>query len=409
MIQNTANSQALEGVKVLDFGWVLVGSLTGKQLADHGAQVIRVESSSNPDPPRANRLVSSSKANNPDDRPWFTHLNTSKLGITLDLKNPAAREVLDKLISWADVVNANFTPGTLERLGYGYKYMKSIKPEIIVAEEGIYGQTGPYSKIGGGDPNGAALSGYLDLTGWPDRGPVVPNAAYGDVLLPYIIAMAIIAAVDYKNRTGKGQYIDTSMFEVCTQQISPALLDWQLNGHMQTRNGNRVLNAVPHGVFPCLGDDRWCAIAVFTEDEWQAFCHVIGDPDWTKQAIFSTLKLRKENEDELEKNVAVWTRNHTPQEVMSQMQAAGVPAGAVQNAQEVMDDPQLKEREFLVLQRHPVLGEFGHPTPPYKLLKTKAQIRTSPCLGEHNEYVCTKLLGISDEHFIELFQQGVFK
>ena len=327
----------------------------------------------------------------------------------MNLKNPATREIVDKLIRWADVVNANFTPVLSIGWVSATSCMKKLKPTLSLPKEGIYGQTGSYAMIGGGDPNGAALSGYLDLTGWPDRGPVVPNAPYGDVLLPFVIAMAIIAALDYKRRTGQGQYIDTSMFEVCTQQLSPALLDWQINKHMPTRNGNRVINAAPHGVFPCVGDDRWCAIAVFTDTEWQAFCKVIGNPAWTKEPAFATLEKRKENEDELEKHVAEWTSIHSPQDVMTLMQASGVAAGVVQNAKEVMEDPQLIEREFLVPRTHPVLGEFGHPTPPYKLLKTKAQIRTSPCLGEHNEYVCTKLLGISDEHFVELFQEGVFK
>jgi benzylsuccinate CoA-transferase BbsF subunit len=401
--------QALEGINVLDFGWVLVGSLTGKYLGDHGAQVIRVESASRPDLTRANQLVSISKRNNPDDKPWFNYLNTSKYGFMLDLKHPRAHEVLDKLIQWADVVNANFTPGTLDKLGFGYEYMRKIKPDIIMAEESIYGQTSSLAKLGGGDPTGAALSGYLDLTGWPDRGPVVPNPPYGDALLPLLIATAIVAAVDYRRRTGKGQYIDTSMFEVCAQQITPALLDVQANSHIQTRNGNRIDYASPHGAFPCLGDDRWIAIAVFNDDEWKAFCHVIGDPAWTKDAKFATLGSRKENEDDLENLIAEWTRTRRAEDIMQIMQSAGVPAGVVQNAQDLLDfDPQLKERDFLVPLKHSVLGEFGHPTPPFKLLKTKAQMRTSPCLGEHTEYVCTKLLNMSDEYFIELIQEGVF-
>jgi benzylsuccinate CoA-transferase BbsF subunit len=400
--------QALEGINVLDFGWVLVGSLTGKYLGDHGAQVVRVESASRPDLTRANRLVSVSNENNRDDKPWFNYLNTSKYGFTLDLKHARAHEVLDKLIKWADVVNANFTPGTLDKLGFGYSYMKKIKPEIIVAEESIYGQTSSLAKLGGGDPTGAALSGYLDLTGWPDRGPVVPNPPYGDALLPLLIATAIVAAVDYRRRTGKGQYIDTSMFEVCAQQITPALLDIQANSHIQTRNGNRIDYASPHGAFPCLGDDRWIAIAVFSDDEWKAFCQVIGNPPWTKDTKFTTLGLRKENEDELEKLIAEWTGAHQANDIMQMMQSAGVPAGVVQTAQDILDfDPQLKAMDFLVPLKHPVLGEFGHPTPPFKLQTTKALMRTSPCFGEHNEYVCTELLNMSDEYLVELIQEGV--
>jgi benzylsuccinate CoA-transferase BbsF subunit len=200
------------------------------------------------------------------------------------------------------------------------------------------------------------------------------------------------------------------MIEVCIHQIIPALLDWEAKRHLQTRNGNRIAYAAPHGVFPCQGDDRWCAIAVFTDGEWESFCHAIGNPPWTQEPRFATLNSRKENEDALEELVAEWTKQHLAEEVMQIMQATGVPAGVVQTVQDLLEhDPQLKEREFLVPLKHPVIGTFWHPTPPYKLLKTKAQVGTSPCLGEHTEYVCTQLLGMSDEEFVELSQQGVFR
>jgi benzylsuccinate CoA-transferase BbsF subunit len=262
----------------------------------------------------------------------------------------------------------------------------------------------------GVDGTGAALSGYLDLTGWPDRSPVGPNVPYGDVVLPFFIATAIVSALDYKRRTGKGQSIDASMLEVCVHQITPALLNWEVNAHLQTRNGNRIDYAAPHGIFPCRGDDRWCAIAVFADSEWKAFCHVLGDAPWTKEERFATLSSRKGNEDLLEELVAEWTRQYSAEEVMQKMQAAGVPAGVAQTMEDLLEhDPQLKEREFLVPLKHPVIGVFGHPTPPFKMSKTKAQVRTSPCLGEHTEYVCTQILGMSDEEFTELFQQGVFQ
>ena len=232
---------------------------------------------------------------------------------------------------------------------------------------------------------------------------------YADVLLPTFVALAIIAAFDYKRRTGKGQHIDASMIDVCSHSISPALLDWNANRNLQNRTGNRHPMAAPHGVFPCMGDDRWCAITVFTEKEWEMFCHVIGDPPWTKEHRFSTLQLRKRNEDELEELVAEWTKHHMPEKVMKTMQASGVPAAVVQNARDLLEkDPQLKEREFVIPIEHPILGVFGHIAPALKLSKNKAEVRTSPCLGEHNEYVCTQLLGMSDEEFTGLVQDGVF-
>jgi len=401
--------QALEGVKVLDFGWIIVGGLTGKHLADHGAKVIRIESARRPDASRADRQVSVSTATNPDDKPFYTFLNTSKLDMTIDLKHSRAREVINRLILWADVINENFTPGTMSKLGLDYEKISRIKSDIIMVGSSVYGQTGPLAREWGMDGTGMTLSGHVHLTGWPDREPVMTTSApYGDTILPLFAAAAIVAALDYRRRTGKGQYIDASMIEICTFKVGQALLDWQANAHLQTRMGNRVLNAAPHGVFPCSGDDRWCAIAVFHDEEWEAFCRVLGDPPWTKEPRFSTLDARKQNEDELEQLVASWTEKYSAEEVMQRMQASGVAAGVVQNARDLMEnDPQLEAREFLVPLEHPVLGVFGHPTPPFKLLKTKAQVRTSPCFGEHTEYICTQILGMSDDEFVELLQEGV--
>ncbi|MFC1535194.1 CaiB/BaiF CoA transferase family protein [Thermodesulfobacteriota bacterium] len=402
--------QALEGVKILDFGWAIVGSLATKQLADHGAQVIRVESITRMDLTRLSRQVSVSTATNPDDKPYFNHLNTSKYSLSLNLKHPGARQIIDRLIEWADVVTENFTPGTMQKLGFGYDYIRTINPDIIMVSGSLYGQTGPMALEWGVNGTGNALSGRFDLSGWPDREPLEPTSAvYGDAVLPFFIASAVVAALDYRQKTGKGQYIDASMLEICVHQISPALLDWIINANMQTRTGNRIPYAAPHGVFPCLGDDRWCALAVFTDDDWARFCGVLGDLPWTKETKFSDLPSRKQNEDELENLVSQWTIKYSAEKIMQKMQAAGLPAGVVQNGQDILEnDPQLKEREFLVPLAHPVLGVFGHPAPPYKLLKTKSQVKTSPCLGEHNDYICTKILGMADDEFVELVQDGVF-
>ncbi|MBN2060062.1 MAG: CoA transferase [Deltaproteobacteria bacterium] len=398
------NRKALSGVKVLDFGWAVVGGLSGKYLGDYGAEVVRVESATRPDLVRTAQYVSLSKANSLDDKPWFNHTNSSKYSLAINLKHELARSVMDRLLLWADVVLENYTPGTMSRMGYGYEYMRKINPDIIMVSGSAYGQTGPLAHEWGVDGTGAASSGRLDLTGWPDRVPVNPsNTTYGDSVLGMINPMVVIAALDYKRRTGKGQYIDAAMLDVSAHQVASAFLDWQANKHLQCRDGNRIPNASPHGVFPCKGEDRWCAIAVFTEEEWNSFCRVMGNPPWSKHEKFITLKSRKKNEDQLEQYISEWTINHSAEKVMSLMQSAGVPAGVVQNVQDLFErDPQLKERRFLIPLKHPVLGVVNHPTPPYKLKKTEAQVKTSPCIGEHTEYVCTRLLGMSDEEFIRM-------
>ena len=409
-ISNNVQKPALDGVNVLDFGWALVGSLTGKHLADNGAKVIRLESATRIDLSRTNRMVKISSGNNPDDKPWYSHLNTSKMSFTLNMKHPKAKAIIEKLVRWADVINENFTPGTLTKLGLDYEFVKKIKPEMIMLSSSAYGQTGPMAYQWGVDGTGLAMSGYLDQTGWPDRIPVGANAPYGDVVLPYINAMAIVAALDYKARTGKGQHIDTSMVEVCIHPNTPVILDLEANNHHHVRSGNRIAHASPHGVFPCQGDDRWCAIAVFNDIEWKALCEVMGSPVWTKDSKFATLESRKQNEDELEELISRWSAQYVDYDLMNKLQAVGVSAGVVQTMADIVDkDPQLKAREFLLPVKNPVLGVFGHPTPSYKFSKTKSQVSYAPNMGEHTECISLSILGMSDAEFADLVGQNVFE
>jgi benzylsuccinate CoA-transferase BbsF subunit len=407
--QEKKTRQALEGLRILDFGWALAGSIMTKLLADCGAEVIRVESVTRLDLTRTNRIPSYTSPTNPDDKPWFTHYNTSKYSMTINLKHPSAMNVIKKLIARADVIAENFTPGTMTKMGLDYESIRTIKPDIIMVSESGYGQTGPMAKEWGVDGTGAALSGYLDLTGWSDRNPVLPHAAYGDTLVPYLTATAVVAAVDYRRRTGKGQYIDASMVEVCVHPNTPWILDWQANAHCQSRRGNRVDHAAPHGVFPCRGEDKWCAIAAFSDGEWNTLVRAMGNPTWANNSQFATLAGRKKHEDELERGITEWSRMYSPEDLMEMLQKSGIAAGVVQTAEDILDhDPHLKERELFIPLEHPVIGMFRHPTPPFKLSKTGTRVRTSPCLGEHTEYICTKLLGMKDEEFVTLLQGGVF-
>lgn len=402
---------ALDGVRVLDFGWALVGSITGKFLGDHGAEVIRVESSKRPDMTRVDRRFSKSTATSLDDKPWFAHFNTSKQSLSIDLKNPATRAVIEDLIRWADVVNENFTPGTMESLGFGYEAVKKINPDVIYISGSLFGQTGPLANEWGIDGTGAAISGRLAMTGWPDRIPITPSAGiYGDYIVPLINATGVVAALLNRRRGGGGQYLEASMYEVTSQQLAPAVLDWQVNGRDQSRTGNRVENAAPHGVFPSVGDDRWVAIAVFGDDEWAAFVAAIGAPGWTADARFATHDDRKQNEDALEALVGEWTASHTPHAAMELLQAAGVRAGAVQTPPDFMDaDPQLKQRGFMTDVPHAVLGAFPHQVPPFRLSATPAQVGAAPMMGEHNEHILTTTLGRDEPEYINLLLEGVLQ
>jgi crotonobetainyl-CoA:carnitine CoA-transferase CaiB-like acyl-CoA transferase len=400
----------LTGIKVLDFSWALVGALTTKQLGDFGADIVKVESAGRPCLTRIDAQVSVSKASNPNDKPWFAHLNTSKRGMALDLKNPESRAVIDKLIDWADVVVENFSPGTMEKLGLDYAQLRARKPNIIMVSGSVYGQTGPLAAEWGVDGTGAALSGRLFLTGWPDRDPVIPSVPYGDALLPLLMANATVAALDQRARTGQGCHIDASMFEVQVQQLLPALVRQQITGKPLLRVGNRVADAAPHGVFPCQGDDRWLAIAVCNDAEWRALCECMSQPKLADDPRFATHPLRKTNEDALEITIAAWTITQDVFAAMHSLQSAGVAAGVAQNANDLLErDPQLKAREFLVDIEHPVLGVFGHQSPPYKLSRTPAKVKRAPNLGEHSREVCVNTLGVSPEEFERMHAAGVFK
>ena len=218
-----------------------------------------------------------------------------------------------------------------------------------------------------------------------------------------------MAALEYRRRTGKGQYIDASQMETIIPLLTPVLLEYEVNGREASRVGSRSTRAAPHGVYRCKGDDRWCAIAVSTDKEWQQFCQVIDNPAWTEAIEFSTLAERVKNAEKLDALVEEWTINYTPEEVMKLMQDAGIAAGVVQCGQNLDNDPQLKHQSFFHKLDHPGLGDFSYSGMPAQLSKTPYEVKRAPFLGEHTEYICTQVLGFSDEEFVQLVADGVLE
>jgi benzylsuccinate CoA-transferase BbsF subunit len=410
-MRNDATSKcrnsALEGVKVLELAWIIAGPLSGKYLADNGATVVRIESMRRPDLLRVSEPYKDGKPGI-NRAGIFAFYGANKYSIALDLTHSRAMEVLSRLVSWADIVTENFAPGKIEEIGLGYDKLKQIKPEIIMVRISIQGQTGPHSGHPGYGILAAGLAGLTGLTGWPGRTPSTPVAGYTDVVLPRFAAAMMLAALDYRRRTGKGQCIDISQFEISQQFLAPSILDYTANKKNTTRQGNFSPVAVPHNAYRCRGNDRWCVISASTDDEWQALCQVMGKPDLTSELRFSTIIERKRNEAEIDKLVQDWVLNLTAEEAVNRMQEAGVPAGIVQNAKDLLQDPQLG-RSFWLLE-HSELGPFHHLGQAFTLARMHAQeCRPAPCLGQDTEHVCREILGMSDEEFIELFGAGLFE
>ena len=397
---------ALDGVKVLDFAWALVGGITTKILADCGAEVVKLESSTRPCLSRIDVQVSASSPTSFDDKPWFAHLNTSKKSLRLDMKHRRAREVIEPLIDWADVVVENFSPGTMKKLGLDYEALRQGRPDIVMVSGSVYGQTGPLAQEWGIDGTAGAVSGRLALTGYPDRPPVTPGAVpYGDVVLPYLMAGAACAALDRRRRTGEGAHIDASMYEVVTQQMTPNLVAYQ-RGRPLARSGNRSPDVLFQGVYPTRGEDRWIAITIHDAPDWAAFTSHLGG-DWPSPAAVQAMS--SADLDALDARVAAFTAGRQDAALMADLQELGLAAGVVQDAEDLVDrDPQIRHRGSLVPIEHPLLGVFGHQATPFRLSRTPIAVRRAPSLGEHVDEVCRDIAGMSPETIETLRQEGLF-
>jgi benzylsuccinate CoA-transferase BbsF subunit len=398
----------LEGVKVADFTWVWTGPTTTKVLADFGATVFKIESEVRWDVWRINPPFKDDDQG-PNRGAVFNSINTSKHSVTLNLGHPKAKEVAKKFVAWADVVTDNFAGGAMERMGLGYEVLRKIKPDIIMMSSALMGQTGPWHNSPGYGDQLSAISGLHEISGWPDRKPG-EIGFYTDFIAPRFNALTLLAALDYRRRTGMGQYLDIAQHQAGVQYMAPSLLDYVVNGRIATRQGNDDPYAAPHGTYPCQGEDRWCAIAVYTDEEWRSFCNVIGNPDWTRDHKFSTLEDRKKHSQDLNAHVASWTAQLTAEEVMIRLQEAGVPAGRVNDARDHMDNnPQMAFREFYQEREHPELGTYRPPRQPCVLSKSPCQIRRAPLMGEHNEYALKEILGLTDEEVEELVIEDVLR
>ena len=397
----------LSGVKVAEFAWVVVGPSSSRYLADHGATVVKVESHKRLDSNRVNSPFVGGIPT-PDSSMFFGRHNPNKYSVSIDLKHPNGMKLAWKLIQWADIITESFSPGTMEKWGLGYEDVRKVRPDIIYYSSSMQGRGGPHSNYAGYGQNACNFSGFTEISGWPDRLPSPPYGAYTDYVSARFSAFALLAALVYRRRTGKGQYIEQSQFETSLHFLSPPIMQYQINGTIAGRNGNRLPEASPHGVFRCQGEDNWIALAVLTEDQWLRFCKAIDQPQLVDQAEFMNLANRKSHEDLLEKIVTEWTLNHTAEQVQEILQQFGVPANIVEKPSDIYRDNQLQSRRYFTVLEHPVMGKQKfEPQSCFILSKTPREInKPSPCLGEHNEYVFKELLGLSDDELAEHIIDG---
>ncbi len=404
-----AHDLPLSDVKILDLMWVMAGPMATRVLADYGATIVRVESTTRID---TVRTIGPYHDGVPgvENSGLYETINVGKLDTALDLSQEAGREVVRDLVRWADVVTEAFSPKAMRNWGLDYESLRQIKPDIIMLTTCLMGQDGPLAQFAGFGNLAVSISGFYNLTGWADRPPAGPFLAYTDTVSPRFTAASLLAALDHRRRTGEGQYIDQSQSEASLHFLAPALLDYTVNGRVQGRMGNRDPHMAPHGVYPVLGEDRWVAIAVADDTQWPAFCEVLQQPELAQDTRFTTAQARLAHQDDLDAIVSAWTRERDGRTVEEVLQARGISACAVPTMYDVYEDPQLAHRSHFVELDHPIHGKTTVEGSRSRLSRTPARVdRAAPTLGQDTQYVLETILGYSAERIDDLVSQEILQ
>lgn len=414
----TGGARPLDGLRVLDFGWVAVGPVIGSLLAEMGAEVIKIESSRRLDYCRLLPPTPSGRREQPDGTPvaadldmvsMFHNYNRGKLGITVDLRHPGAPALLRRLVARSDVVLENFSPGVLRRIGLHYEALRQVRPDLVMISCSAAGQDGPWSDLKTFAPSLSSLAGLEVLIGYPGE-RVLGALAYGyaDPSNAHHGALAVLAALWHRQRTGQGQYIDMSQLEATVGLTVEPLMDWFMNGRVWGRQGNDHRSMAPHGHYPCRGDDAWVSIAVEDDGAWTRLVAALGDVPWAREPRFAALAGRRAHLAELDARLAEWTRERTGWEATEILQRAGVAAFPVYGLDEQAADPHFQARGLMARPEHPRIGPMQVYAHPIKLGATPGGVTaTAPMLGEHNDHVFRELLGLSAVEIERLRAEGV--
>ena len=397
----TGQDGALAGVNVLDLTWSVAGPAVTRVLADHGATVVKVESLRRLDAARTFVPFWNNEAG-VENSALYDDLNAGKRSISLNIAEPAGREVLDDLIRWADVVIDSFSPRGRAKVGLDDARVRALNPTIVNMSVTLFGLDGPMAELAGFGNLGAALAGCYDITGWPDRSPAGPYLAYTDYTSAHLMLVTVMAALLHRRRTGEGQFVELSQSETALQFLAGGLLHTEVTGLAFSRMGNDDLAMAPHGVYPCLGEDRWVAVACQDDERWQALCRLMGRSDLAADPDLAAGDGRLGQRRRLDDAVAAWTSAQDPDAVTLACQGAGVAAHTVQNSAECLADPQLLHRGHFVRPDHPDRDCVVEATR-FRLGRTPGRPRgRAPQLGEHTFEVLTDLLGYDADRVADL-------
>ncbi|MEA3213946.1 MAG: hypothetical protein QOJ19_102, partial [Acidimicrobiia bacterium] len=392
----------LAGLKVVDLTWYMAGPSTTRMLADWGATVVRVESVARPDGGRGSGPALNGR-HGPDSGGYSLTHNSGKLGLAVNLTRPESRAVLEDLVRWADVAVVGYSPRAARNLRLDYGSLSAVNPQLIMLSTCLMGQTGPLAEFAGFGNLSAAIAGFYEIGGWADRPPIGPYLAYTDVVAPRFSFCSVLAALEHRERTGRGQLLDLSQAESTAHLLSPAVLDVQVNGRVAGRHGNDDDHAAPHGVYPANGEDRWVAIACPDDRSWQALAGAMGRADLAGDPALATLAGRIEQRRELDEAVAAWTSSLTAAEVQDCLQALGVPAHELLDSAGCWADPQLQHRGHFQELSHPLHGTVRVQGPRLHFSRTATSVhRAAPPLGEDTFEVLHDLLGYDDDRIAEL-------
>ena len=396
----STNQLPLSGYRVINFGWVFAGPYLATMMGDLGAEVIKVETRSRLD---SMRLSPDNLDRDPDRDPWFHSGVRNQLSVTIDMAQPQAIPLLKELVKISDIVVENFSPKVLKQHGLGYESLKEINPGLIMISLPATGHYGPLRDAQTYGPSLTGLAGVDGLVGYNGERVLGLQQAYADVNSALHGAFTALAALYYRKRTGKGQFVDMAQLEAVISIAGEAIMEYTMNGTVLGTLGNRYPTMCPHNNYRCKDDDTWVSIGVKTEEEWSSFCEAIGNPAWTKDERFADKYSRLRNQEELDRLISEWTANYTYYEVTQILQKAGVAAAPCLDTEGRFFDPHLQERKTYLEVEHPVTGVDFVANSAWRLPDNPTQVYArSPVLGEHNSYVFKQLLGMSDGEIARL-------